>query len=288
MKDIILLLFISLFYQITSKCQTGLNSTYEECFAREITEEEISSGENVNDYTCCYLKQMPSQEKGECVLLKNTDIPNYIELLDECRIPHDVFACSEDELPDQSISTSCFLSNPLKKTNCFTRSISDSETGGSENNNYKCCHIAFNNIKECAPVDSSNIEGFKTQFIQAHMKYGYVIHNLEVICGDSIKESNNSNKDSNEGSDYSNEGSEKGSDNSNNDDSNEGIDDSNKGSEKGSDNSNNDDSNEGLDDSNNYSNNSNIDSNNSNKNSCGTFTKIFGIYYFIWKIILFV
>ena len=53
-------------------------------------------------------------------------------------------------------------------------------------------------------VDSSNIDGFKTEFIEAHMNYGYEIENIEVICGDSNGESNNSNKDSKGSSDDSN------------------------------------------------------------------------------------
>ena len=219
MRDIVLMLFISLFFQITNKCQKTGFSTYEECFASEITEEEIDSGESVDDYSCCYLRQLPSQD-GQCMLLKNTDIPTYIDLLDECGIPHDVFACSEDELPDQSKSNSCFLLSPLKKTNCFTRSLSDLETGGSEDNNLQCCYIAFNNMEECGIVDSSNIDGFKTKFIEAHMNYGYEIENIEVICGDSSGESNNSNKDSKGSSDDSNKGSNEDSDDSNKEPSN--------------------------------------------------------------------
>ena len=80
--------------------------------------------------------------------MKNTDIPTYTELLDQAGIPHEVFACSEDELPVQSKSTSCFLLSPIKKSNCFTRSLSDLEKGDSENNNLQCCYVAFNNIEE--------------------------------------------------------------------------------------------------------------------------------------------
>ena len=69
MRDIVLMLFISLFFQITNKCQKTGFSTYEECFASEITEKEIDSGESVDDYTCCYLRQLPSQG-GECLLLE--------------------------------------------------------------------------------------------------------------------------------------------------------------------------------------------------------------------------
>ena len=204
MKDIVLILFISLFFQITNKCKKTEFSTYEECFANEILEEEIHSGGSIEDYTCCYLRQLPSYE-GECLLVKNTDIPTYTELLDKAGIPHEVFACSEDELPDQSKSTSCFLLSPIKKSYCFTRSLSDLEKGDSENNNLQCCYITFNNIEECMAIDSSNIDGFKTQFIEGHMKYGYNIKNIEVICGDSNGESNNLNQDSNEDSDDSNE-----------------------------------------------------------------------------------
>ena len=194
MRDIVLMLFISLFFQITNKCQKTGFSTYEECFASEITEEEIDSGESVDDYSCCYLRQLPSYE-GECLLVKNTDIPTYTELLDEAGIPHEVFACSEDELPDQSKSTSCFLLSPIKKSYCFTRSLSDLEKGDSENNNLQCCYITFNNFEECMAIDSSNIDGFKTQFIEAHMNYGYNIKNIEVICGDSNEDSDDSNED---------------------------------------------------------------------------------------------
>ncbi len=194
MKDIVLILFISLFFQITNKFQKTEFSTYEECFAKEILEEEIPSGESIEDYTWCYLRQLPSQG-GECLLLKKTDIPTYTELLDEAGIPHEVFACSEDELPDQSKSTSCFLLSPIKKSYCFTRSLSDLEKGDSENNNLQCCYITFNNFEECMAIDSSNIDGFKTQFIEAHMNYGYNIKNIEVICGDSNEDSDDSNED---------------------------------------------------------------------------------------------
>ena len=137
--------------------------------------------------------------------MKNTDIPTYTELLDQAGIPHEVFACSEDELPVQSKSTSCFLLSPIKKSNCFTRSLSDLEKGDSENNNLQCCYVAFNNIEECMVVDSSNIDGFKTQFIEAHKNYGYNIKNIEIICGSSNGESNNSNEVLDEDSDDSNE-----------------------------------------------------------------------------------
>ena len=119
--------------------------------------------------------------------MKNTDIPTYTELLDQAGIPH--------ELPVQSKLTSCFLLSPIKKSNCFTRSLSDLEKGDSENNNLQCCYVAFNNIEECMVVDSSNIDGFKTQFIEAHKNYGYNIKNIEITCGSSNGESNNSNED---------------------------------------------------------------------------------------------
>ena len=268
MKDIVLLLFISFFCQITSKCETGGFNTYEECFSREITGDEIRSGESVDDYTCCYLRQLPSHD-GQCMLLKNTDIPTYIDLLDECGIPHDVFACSEDELPDQSKSTSCFLLSPLKKTDCFTRSLSDLEKGDSEDNNVQCCYIAFNNMKECMAVPSSNIDYFKTKFIEAHLNYGYVINSLDVICGDSNGES----------SEGSNNDSNNGSNNGSNNDSNEGSNDSNNGSINDS----NEDSNDQDEDENDLDEGSDY----SNKDSSGTIVKIFGISYFIWTIILF-
>ena len=54
-------------------------------------------------------------------------------------------------------------------------------------------------------VDSSNIDGFKTQFIEAHKNYGYNIKNIEITCGSSNGESNNSNEVLDEDSDDSNE-----------------------------------------------------------------------------------
>ena len=74
MKDTTLILFISLFFQIACECSPE-HSTYEECFSAEITEDETFSGGSVDDYTCCYLRQLPSQD-GECYLIKNTDKPN--------------------------------------------------------------------------------------------------------------------------------------------------------------------------------------------------------------------
>ena len=201
MKEIVLILFISLFFQITSRCQDSEFSRYEECFSAEIIEEEINSGGSVDDYTCCYLRQLPSQP-GECLLVKNTDKSTYTTILDQGGIPHEIWACSEDELPDQSRSDSCFLLSPLKEKYCFTRTISDSEKGGSDFPSAKCCYIAFNNMEECMPVDSSDIDKFKKEFIESHQKYGYVIENLEVLCGDtngnSSKDSNNPDEDSSE------------------------------------------------------------------------------------------
>ena len=200
MKDTTLILFISLFFQIACKCSNPEYSTYEECFSAEITEDETFSGGSVDDYTCCYLRQLPSQD-GECYLIKNTDKPTYPDVFDNAGIPHEIFACSEDELPDQSKSDSCFLLSPIKESYCFTRSISDLEMGGYDNVNVKCCYLAFNNIEECSPVDSANIDEFKKNFIEAHLKYNYVIENLEVICGDS---NGNPNIDTNNPDDNSN------------------------------------------------------------------------------------
>ena len=75
-------------------------------------------------------------------------------------------------------------------------------------------------MEECGLVDSSNIDGFKTEFIEAHMNYGYEIENIEVICGDSSGESNNSNKDAKGSSDDSNKDSNEDSDDSNKEPSN--------------------------------------------------------------------
>ena len=184
MKDTTLILFISLFFQIACECSPE-HSTYEECFSAEITEDEIFSGESVDDYTCCYLRQLPSQD-GECFLIKNTDKPKYPDVFDNAGIPHEIFACSEDELPDQSKSDSCFLLGPIKESYCFTRSISDREMRDYDNVNIKCCYLAFNNIEECSPVDPANIDEFKKNFIEDNLKFfNYVIENLEVICGDS-------------------------------------------------------------------------------------------------------
>lgn len=248
MKDIILILFISQFFQITSRCKTSGFSTYEECFTNEISEEEIRFGGTVDDYTCCYLRQLSSMD-GQCLLVKNTDISNYTQILDEGGIPHDIFACSEDEMPDQSKSTECFLFNPIKKTDCFSRSLSDTEKGSDENYNInKCCYITFNNMEECAPVDSKNIDRFKEEFIQAHLKYGYIVENIEIICDDFDEESNESNKDSNENSDESYK------------DSSDSITDSSQLSKEPI---------------------------GSNKDSNGSLDNIFRISYFIWLIILF-
>ena len=184
MKDTTLMLFVSLFFRIACECSPE-HSTYEECFSAEITEDEIFSGESVDDYTCCYLRQLPSQD-GECFLIKNTDKPKYPDVLDNAGIPHEIFACSEDELPDQSKSDSCFLLGPIKESYCFTRSISDREMRDYDNVNIKCCYLAFNNIEECSPVDPANIDEFKKNFIEDNLKFfNYVIENLEVICGDS-------------------------------------------------------------------------------------------------------
>ena len=131
-------------------------------------------------------------------------------------------------MPDQSKSDYCFLLSPLKETNCFTRSFSDLERENPENVNEKCCYIAFNNIEQCTVVDSTNIEEFKTSFIEAHLKYNYIIENLKVLCGDSNGNSADSKQDSS----------------------------GNSGDSK--------------------------------QDSSGSFTKIFGISYYIWIIILFV
>ena len=204
MKDTTLILFISLFFQIACKCWNPEYSTYEECFSAEITEDETFSGGSVDDYICCYLRQLPSQD-GECYLIKNTDKPTYPDVFDNAGIPHEIFACSEDELPDQSKSDSCFILSPIKESYCFTRSISDLEMGGYDNVNVKCCYLAFNNIEECSPVDSANIDEFKKNFIEAHLKYNYVIENLEVICGDSNGNPNiDTNNDTNNPDDNSN------------------------------------------------------------------------------------
>ena len=60
-------------------------------------------------------------------------------------------------------------------------------------------------MEECLPVDSKNIDRFKEEFIQAHLNYGYIVKNIEIICGSSNGESNNSNEVLDEDSDDSNE-----------------------------------------------------------------------------------
>ena len=80
------------------------------------------------------------------ILLKIRINQTYPDVFDIAGIPHEIFACSEDELPDQSKSDSCFLLSPIKESYCFTRSISDLEMGGYDNVNVKCCYLAFNNI----------------------------------------------------------------------------------------------------------------------------------------------
>ena len=143
------------------------------------------------------MRQLPSQQ-GECVLVKNTEKSTYTKILDQGGIPHEIWACSEDELPDQSSSDSCFLSSPLKKNFCFTRSVSDLEKGGSDNPNVKCCYVGFNNMEECYVVDSSKIDEFKKDFIERHLKYNYEIEDLEVLCGDSNGNPGNPDDDSSE------------------------------------------------------------------------------------------
>ena len=62
-----------------------------------------------------------------CLLLEKSIIPTYLQELDKAGIPHYIFACSKNELPDETKSSKCSLYYPLKKINCFSRSLSDSK-----------------------------------------------------------------------------------------------------------------------------------------------------------------
>ena len=62
MKKITFILFISLFFGIIAICMKDNEefSLPEECFTNEITKEEITDSDSVDDYKCCYLRQLES------------------------------------------------------------------------------------------------------------------------------------------------------------------------------------------------------------------------------------
>ena len=122
-----------------------------------------------------------------------------------------------------------FFFNPTKKSNCFTRPLSDEEKGVNEDYNVnKCCYVAFNDMEECLAMDSTKIDESKEIFIQAHLNYGYEIKNIEIICDDSsnkpIGESNDSNQDSNVSNQDSNDSNDSNQDsNDSNQETNESF-----------------------------------------------------------------
>ena len=199
MKEISLILFISLFFgTIISICRREYEindfSLPEECFTNDISEKEISKSDSIEDYKCCYYRSYEYM-KGQCVLVEKSQIPTIGSSFF-------VFACSENELPDESISNSCTYHNPLKKSNCFSRSVSQEEKDiGSYNYNFDiCCYQKYDNIERCAPMDSNKFEEYQTELLNNLKAYYNPNVSLEIICGDSTintkEDSNNSSKDS--------------------------------------------------------------------------------------------
>ena len=201
MKEISLILFISLFFgTIISICRREYKdeiydfSLPEECFTNDISEKEISKSDSIEDYKCCYYRSYENM-KGRCVLVEKSEIPTIGSSFF-------VFACSENELPDESKSDSCMYSYPLKKSNCFSRSVSQEEKDiGSYNYNFDiCCYQKFDNIERCAPMDSNKFEEYQTELLNNLKAYYNPNVSLEIICGDSTintkEDSNNSSKDS--------------------------------------------------------------------------------------------
>ena len=141
--------------------------------------------------------------EGQCLLVEKSRLPTIDQDFIQAGIPTYIFACSENELPDETKSNSCALFYPIKKSNCFSRSLSESEKMLSYDiyNFDKCCYRSFNDFEECVPMDSTKIEELKEEFINSLRSYGYELEtSVEIICGDSAnntkEDSNNSTKDS--------------------------------------------------------------------------------------------
>ncbi len=135
--------------------------------------------------------------KGKCVLVEKSQIPTFGSSLSLF-----LFACSENELPAESKSNSCQYSFPLKKSNCFSRSVSQNEKDiGSYYYNFDiCCYQKFDKMERCAPMDSTKFEEYQTEFLNNLKAYYNPNVSIEIICGDSTintkEDSNNTSKDS--------------------------------------------------------------------------------------------
>ena len=188
MKIIASVLLISLFIEAIPRCMEMGYTKPEECFNAKLDDEV--SPDKVNDYSCCFLKQYETSKDGECLTLKKSIIPSYTEELDKGGIPHYIFGCSENDMPDETKSNKCALYYPRKKSNCFTRSISEGEKLIPGVNFDQCCFLGYkiknrNEIEQCLAIDSSKIEEYKEQLKQNMEKQGIQVTDVELACGTS-------------------------------------------------------------------------------------------------------
>ena len=77
MKILFHILFISLFLGIFNLCvkEGEASPTPEECFSRTVLMEEIDSGD-VNDFTCCYMKER-EYSNSRCFALEKSQFSTF-------------------------------------------------------------------------------------------------------------------------------------------------------------------------------------------------------------------
>ena len=208
MKNISLIIFISLFFKFISKCRKddNIKAEPEECFNIVITEEDISEG-NPDDYVCCYLKQLEVM-RGECFLLnkKQTTISAYKDELNRRGISTYIIACSEEEMPEEKAPERCSEFNPGEISYCLSRSLSEEEKAMPENNNAKCCYLKVSgdvHVEYCTPWDPQRIEDLKANYKNTFESVGFQVESVEVACGDADNNSNENKSDSNKDFDNS-------------------------------------------------------------------------------------
>ena len=187
MKIHIPIFFISLIIGIHCKCLSD-NSiefpTAEECFGRSITTDEIE-GSNPDDFLCCYLKSSQNSI-SYCFPFEKSKKDKIHDLYASDNSGDEPYAlgCSLDQLPDESKSDSCYLDHPIKKENCFTRSISSEEKLEDQNSTpNKCCYVEFSSENySCDPLDETKIDEYINIIKQEMQDYGEDPNGLKVIC----------------------------------------------------------------------------------------------------------
>ena len=190
MKIYFLLLVISLLFEINCSCgakEGQMESpSAEECFSRAVTSSEIGEGGNAEDFLCCYLKLYQSSN-SECLVIEKSRISTFFEeYKDAIGFAPYALGCSLDQLPDESKSDSCTLQNPIKKSYCFSRTLSQSEK--VTNNGFtpdKCCVFETNSvINHCLPMQESKLDEYLKKAKESMEAYGQNTDEIKAYCKD--------------------------------------------------------------------------------------------------------